>query len=85
MMVYATYFRFYVTNHFIIAKLITESFGMALHVYEKHPDYFNDKLDNFSLSIIKSSRPHDLERAEDYYIWLTRGDTLGLNRNKPVK
>ncbi len=58
---------------------------MALHIYEKHPDYFNDKLDNFSLSIIKSTRPHDLERAEDYYIWLTRGDTLGLNRSKPVQ
>ena len=56
-----------------------------MHIFEKHPEHFGDKLKNFNLNIIKSTRPKDLERAEDFLIWKTRADIVGLNRNKPAK
>ena len=56
-----------------------------MYILEHHPEDFGDKRENFSLSIIRSTRPNDLERAEDYVIWRTRADIIGLNRNKPIK
>ena len=72
-------------KHFKTQNFEYKKSALSLHTFEMHPEHFGEKLNNFSLSVIKSSRAQDLERAEDYFIWKTRADIIGLNRNKPVK
>ena len=52
---------------------------------DKHPEHFNKKLDNFDFGIVKSVNPMDLNRAEDCLIFITKADTVGLNRYKCSK
>ena len=71
--------------HFKTKNMEYKNSALANHVFEKHFEHFDQKLDNFDLGIIRSARARNLERCEDYYIWETRADIVGLNRNKPVK
>ena len=55
---------------------------LAFHIWEKHRDHFKYKLDNFREGVIKSVMPANLDRAEDFFVHVTRADTMGLNRYK---
>ena len=70
--------------HFKTKNMEYKNSALANYVFEKHFEHFDQKLDNFDLGIIRSARARNLERCEDYYIWETRADIVGLNRNKPV-
>ena len=56
--------------------------ALSHQIYDKHVDKFNDKLLNYDIGIIKSVSPHDLDRQEDFYIYSTKAETMGLNRYK---
>lgn len=56
--------------------------ALSLHIMDKHPDNFGDKLLNFDFGVIKSVNPLDLDRAEDCFIYITKADIIGLNRYK---
>ena len=43
------------------------------------------ELNNFDFGIVKSVRPVQLDRVEDFYIYSTRADFVGLNRDKVAK
>ena len=53
-----------------------------MHIFDKHPEHFDKKLLNFNFGVVKSVSPPNLDRAEDYYIYMTEADTKGLNRYK---
>ena len=55
--------------------------ALSYHVYEEHPEYLMEKLNNYELGIVSVKNPMDLDRAEDYYVELTNAD-LSLNRYK---
>ena len=63
-------------------KAYTKS-ALSHHVFLDHPEHFNDKLLNFDLGVIKTTPAMNLDRAEDYYVELTKAD-LSLNRYKVV-
>ena len=58
--------------------------ALSLHIFEKHLDLFDSKLENFSMGIIKSVNPMNLARSEDYFIWKTNADTISLKRYKAI-
>ena len=62
-----------------------EKSALSLHIMDKHPEHFGEKLDNFDFGIVKSVNPMDLHRAEDCLIFITKADTIGLNRYKSSK
>ena len=62
-----------------------EQSALSLHIMDKHPDSFNKKLDCFDFGVVKKSCPKNLNRCEDYYIFTTNADTVGLNRYKVAK
>ena len=62
-----------------------EKSALSLHIMDKHPEYFGDKLLNFEFGVIKSVNPLELHRAEDCLIHITKADTVGLNRYKCAK
>ena len=51
-----------------------------MHIYEKHLDVFQDKLNNYSFGVVKHVNANQLDRTEDFYIYKTQADTKGLNR-----
>ena len=53
-----------------------------MHIMDKHAENFGDKLNSFDFGIIKSVDPLDLDRAEDCMTYITKADTVGLNRYK---
>jgi hypothetical protein len=59
--------------------------ALSMHVYDKHPEYFQDKLLCFDFGVVKHVNPIQLDRVEDYYIFMTEADTKGLNRYKVTK
>ena len=59
--------------------------ALAIHIYEKHLDQFENKLKNFDMGIIKCVKPTSLSRLEDYYIYSTKADTISLNRYKALE
>jgi len=59
--------------------------ALSFHTYDKHYDKFPDKLNNYEIGIVKMASPNALERLEDYYIFQTRADSIGLNRYKVTK
>ena len=61
-------------------KTYTKS-ALSLHIYKDHPQHTDDKLNNFSLGIIKSTSAADLDRTEDYYVEHLHAN-LSLNRYK---
>ena len=58
--------------------------ALSLHTYEEHLDTFENKLSNFDMGIIKVVKPSTLDRAEDFYIYSTKADSISLNRYKAV-
>ena len=56
--------------------------ALSEHVFDKHPEVFDSKLNNYKVGIIKSCKPKDLNRYEDYYIYSTKADSISLNRYK---
>ena len=72
-------------SHFKIRNSDYKNSACSFHIFEKHPENFTKRLENFKLGILKSTSPMKLERSEDYYIWRLRADLIGLNRNKPIK
>jgi len=52
------------------------------HIWDKHREHFGNKLNNLSGGVIKSVSPDNLDRAEDYFVYSTKADTMGLNRYK---
>ena len=56
--------------------------ALAFHIWDKHREYFQYKLENFTGGVIKSVSPANLDRAEDFLVYATRADTMGLNRYK---
>ena len=65
-------------THFKTNNFEYKKSALALHVVGKHPDHFSENLENFHLCLIISTRPQDLERAEDYFIRNTRAYTIAL-------
>ena len=59
--------------------------ALSYHIYDKHVDKFPDKLLNYDIGIIKAVSPHDLDRLEDFYIYSTKAETMGLNRYKSAR
>ena len=56
--------------------------ALAFHIWDKHREHFKHKMNNFREGVIKSVSPANLDRAEDYFVYATRADTMGLNRYK---
>ena len=61
-------------------KSYTKS-ALSVHMYKDHPHFFDNKLQNYDLGILKSSNPLNLDRCEDYYLELTKAH-ISLNRYK---
>ena len=58
-----------------------EKSALSFHLHDEHPEHFDGKLSNYSLGILKSTSPMNLDRAEDYFVEITQAD-LSLNRYK---
>ena len=59
-----------------------EKSGFSMHIFNDHISNFSEKLHNFDLGIIRQVKPSMLDRTEDFYVWSTRADIVGLNRHK---
>jgi len=59
-----------------------EGSALSDHVFHKHLEHFDDKLNNFKLGIVKEVSPRLLDRTEDFYVYSTRAETQSLNRIK---
>ena len=57
-----------------------EDSALSMHIYDKHPEHFPNKLLSFDFGVVKTVSPMQLNRKEDYYIFMTDADTKGLNR-----
>ena len=74
-------------NHracFKLSNFKYEQSALSLHVFEKHVETFQDKLNNFNLGVITSTSPKDLNRKEDFYIYISKADSISLNRIKVI-
>ena len=56
--------------------------ALSMYIMDKHPQSFGDKLNNFDFGVVKAVSPLQLDRAEDCLIYVTKADTVGLNRYK---
>ena len=56
--------------------------ALSYHIWDKHREHFQDKLDNFRAGIVKSVSSAELDRVEYFYVVATKADTMGLNRYK---
>ena len=70
---------------FKVENSIFEKSALSMHVFNEHIDDFDKKLTNYDLGIIKSVKPSQLDRVEDFYIFKTRADITGLNRYNVTK
>ena len=52
-------------------------------MFKDHPQHVDKKLSNFSLGVIKSTTPLNLDRLEDYYVDELEAK-LSLNRYKVI-
>ena len=55
--------------------------ALSYHMYKDHHEWFDNRLMNYDLGVIKSISPMSLDRCEDYYLELTKAH-LSLNRYK---
>ena len=69
---------------FQLSNFKYEQSALSLHVFEKHIETFQDKLNNFNLGVITSTSPKDLNRKEDFYIYISKADSISLNRIKVI-
>ena len=56
--------------------------ALSYHIYAEHLEFFGEKLNNYDIGIVRSVRPLDLDRVEDFYIHNTRADVVSINRYK---
>ena len=56
--------------------------ALAFHIWDKHREDFKYKMNNFRGEVIKSVSPANFDRTEDYFVYATRNDTMGLNMNR---
>ena len=56
--------------------------ALSYHIYAEHFELFGEKLNNYDIGIVRSVRPMDLDRVEDFYIYNTRADVVSINRYK---
>ena len=56
--------------------------ALSMHIYEKHVEYFGNKLNSYNFGVVKHMNAVKLDRIEDYYIYMTQADTKGLNVSK---
>ena len=56
--------------------------ALAFHIWDAHRDKFGDKLNNFTVGVVRSTLPQMLDRAEDFFITKTDADVVGMNRYK---
>ena len=56
--------------------------ALSYHIYAEHFELFGEKLNNYDIGIVRSVRPMDLDRVEDFYIYNTRADVISINRYK---
>ena len=54
--------------------------ALSHHIFEKHLENFDHKLDNFKFGVVRQVDPRQLDRVEDFYIFSTNADIQGLNR-----
>ena len=59
-----------------------EQSALSQHIFDQHPDNFDQKLFNYNFGILKSCSPKDLNRLEDFYVYITKADAISLNRYK---
>ena len=59
--------------------------ALSLHIFDKHPESIQYKLENFNFGICKAVNSMKLDRTEDFYIYKTKADTEGLNRYKVLR
>ena len=60
--------------------------ALSLHnIMNSHINKFNEKLNNFDFGVVKVVNPMDLDRTEDCLIYISKVDTVGLNRYKCSK
>ena len=57
--------------------------ALSHHMYKDHPTHIEKKLSIYSLGVIKSSSPSNIDRLEDYYVEHLDAK-LSLNRYKVV-
>ena len=57
--------------------------ALSYHMFKDHPQHVDKKLSNFSLGVIKSTTPLNLDRLEDYYVDELEAK-LSLNRYKVI-
>ena len=69
-------------NYFKTENLSFEKSAFSMHSYTDHVSSFTDKLDSYDFGIIKQVAPRNLDRAEDFFVFKTRADLVGLNRYK---
>ena len=55
--------------------------ALSFHMFQDHPENFDNRLCSYDLGVIKSTSPLNLDRCEDFYIELTKAH-LSLNRYK---
>ena len=55
--------------------------ALSFHLHDEHPEHFDGKLSSYSLGILKSTSPMNLDRAEDFFVEITQAN-LSLNRYK---
>ena len=59
--------------------------ALSFHIFEKHKEYFEQRLENYNIGVIRSSAPMKLDMLEDFYVRKTKAETRGLNRYKVLK
>ena len=56
--------------------------ALAFHIWDAHREKFSDKLNNFTVGVVRSTLPQMLDRAEDFFVTKTDADLVGMNRYK---
>ena len=69
-------------NCFKIENCKYDLSALSHHIFYNHPEHFPEKLKNFKFGIVRNCGPKTLNRLEDYYIYITKADTISLNRYK---
>ena len=54
--------------------------ALSMHIYEKHLEHFDKKLECFDFGVVKHVNLMKLDRVESYYIYMTDADIKGINR-----
>ena len=65
-----------------IDNLSYEKSALSMHIFTERLSHLGEKLDNFDFGIIWKVAPRNLDKAEDFFIFNSRSDILGLNRYK---